>query len=114
MFWYYIPEIIVGSGFWIKVRNFERSFYNATCIDAVRFIVRDYFIQLDGFDLSMTGPEDWDFDRRLSEKGKLGIISSNLLHNEGSFNLVKYISKKRYYAKSFNNYIKKKHWRSHN
>ncbi|MDP3731551.1 MAG: glycosyltransferase [Candidatus Omnitrophota bacterium] len=26
----YIPEMIMGNGFWIKVRNFERSFYNAT------------------------------------------------------------------------------------
>jgi len=25
----YVPEAIVGKGFWIKVRNFERSFYNA-------------------------------------------------------------------------------------
>ena len=34
----YIPEKVVGNGFWINVRNFERSFYDATCIDAARFI----------------------------------------------------------------------------
>src|SRR3989339_36867 len=103
----YIPEVIIGSGFWIKVRNFERSFYNATCIDAVRFILREKFLEINGFDLSMTGPEDWDLDRRLEEKGKLDIIVSNLFHNEGSFNLRKYISKKGYYSKSFDSYIEK-------
>ena len=103
----YIPEIIVGSGYWIKVRNFERNFYNASCIDAVRFINKDLFVRLGGFDLSMTGPEDWDLDRRLSEKGKTGIISSCLFHNEGAFNLKKYIRKKSYYAGSFDNYLNK-------
>src|SRR3989338_6850974 len=34
----YIPERIIGEGFWIKVRDFERGFYTATCIDAVRFV----------------------------------------------------------------------------
>ncbi len=52
----YIPEIIVGSGFWVAVRNFERSFYNGTCIDGVRFVRRDLFLELGGFDLSLTGP----------------------------------------------------------
>ena len=36
----YIPEKIIGRGFWIKVRDFERGFYNATCIDCVRFFRR--------------------------------------------------------------------------
>jgi glycosyltransferase involved in cell wall biosynthesis len=32
--------------FLIKVRDFERSFYNATCIDAVRFVRRDKFLEI--------------------------------------------------------------------
>jgi len=63
----YIPEKIIGRDFWIKVRDFERSFYNATCIDAIRFIRRDKFLEIGGFDESLTGPEDWDFDRRIRE-----------------------------------------------
>ena len=103
----YIPEIIIGSGFWIKVRNFERSFYNETCIDAVRFIVREKFLEIGGFDLSLTGPEDWDLDRRLLAGGKLSIITTCLFHNEGEFSIKRYISKKGYYAGSFANYINK-------
>lgn len=103
----YIPEEIVGRGFWIKVRNFERSFYNATCIDAVRFVRKDKFLEIGGFDENLTGPEDWDFDRRIKEVGEVNIINSLIYHNEREFNLKKYINKKSYYAQSFNKYIKK-------
>lgn len=103
----YIPERITGKGFWIKVRDFERSFYNATVIDCVRFVHRDKFLEIGGFDETLTGPEDWDFDRRIRETGKTGIINSPVYHNEGEFNLKKYLDKKVYYAKSFDKYIQK-------
>ncbi len=51
--------------FLIRVRDFERSFYNATVIDCVRFVCRDKFLEIGGFDENLTGPEDWDFDRRI-------------------------------------------------
>ncbi|MFC1551039.1 glycosyltransferase [Candidatus Latescibacterota bacterium] len=103
----YIPEIIIGEGFWIAVRNFERSFYNATCIDGVRFINREAFLRIGGFDLSLTGPEDWDLNMRINQSGMSGIIDSSLYHNEGAFNLKKYLGKKVYYSHSFANYIEK-------
>lgn len=103
----YIPERIIGQGFWIKVRDFERSFYNATAIDCVRFIRRDRFREIAGFDESLTGVEDWDFDRRIREVGEVNIINSPIYHNEGDFNLKEYINKKSYYAQSLNKYIQK-------
>ncbi|MCX5704295.1 MAG: glycosyltransferase [Candidatus Omnitrophica bacterium] len=103
----YIPEKITGAGFWIRVRDFERSFYNATVIDCVRFIRRDKFLEIGGFDEELTGPEDWDFDRRIKKTGKTGIINSPIYHNEGKFNLKRYIKKKIYYSHSFDRYIKK-------
>ncbi|MBU0477557.1 glycosyltransferase [bacterium] len=103
----YIPERIIGKGFWIKVRDFERSFYNATVIDCVRFVRRDKFLEIDGFDKTLTGPEDWDFDRRIKEIGKVSIVDSPIYHNEGEFNLKRYINKKSYYAKTFDEYINK-------
>jgi len=103
----YIPEKVVGSGFWINVRNFERSFYNATYIDAARFIKKDVFLELGGFDLSLCGPEDWDLDRRLMDKGKLHLINAHIDHDEGAFSFSKYLGKKDYYAKSFDAYSKK-------
>jgi glycosyltransferase involved in cell wall biosynthesis len=103
----YIPEKIIGKGFWIMVRDFERSFYNGTCIDAVRFIRRDKFLEIGGFDENLTGPEDWDFDRRIREVGKVEIIKSPIYHNEGEFSLKKYLNKKAYYSRAFNKYINK-------
>ncbi len=103
----YIPEKIVGKGFWIKVRNFERSFYNETCIDAVRFVEKEKALKIGGFDENLTGPEDWDFDRRMKKSGRIGIIKAALYHDEGKFNFRQYLAKKEYYAKSFKNYIDK-------
>jgi len=128
----YIPEIVLGNSFWSKVRRFERSFYDGTVIDCVRVVRKDIFEKAGGFDLSMTGPEDWDFDKKVREQGKVTVLTrydfekinkklnnlsieqlSNLtaqpviFHNEAEFNLKKYLAKKLYYAKSFKNYIQK-------
>lgn len=103
----YIPEKIVGKGFWIKVRNFEREFYNATCIDAVRFIRKKIFLDTGGFDLPLIAAEDWDLNRRLENFGSTRIIKSPLFHNEGKFNLNKYLKKKSFYSVDISKYINK-------
>jgi len=103
----YIPERIVGQGFWIKIRDFERSFYDATVVDCVRFIQRDEFLRIDGFDENLTGPEDWDLDRRIREVGEVGIIKSPLYHSEEEFSLKRYLQKKNYYIKNFSKYTSK-------
>lgn len=108
----YIPERIIGQGFWIMARDFERSFYNATCIDAVRFVRKEAAVSINGFDESLNGPEDWDFDRRIKDIGQVGIIKSPLYHNEDPFKFGRYFSKKIYYSKNFEQYIQK--WGSPN
>ncbi len=101
----YVPERIVGEGFWIRVRDFERSFYTGTVIDAVRFIQKDLFEQVGGFDESLVGPEDWDFDRKIRKIGRTGIINMPLYHNEGQFNFERYLKKKGYYTYGIQKYI---------
>ena len=103
----YIPEIIIGTGFWIKVRRFERSFYDGTVIDAVRFVPKEAFQKVAGFDLRFTGPEDWDFDKKIRQLGKTIVADAHLLHDEGNFNLQHYLNKKRYYSKGFDIYSEK-------
>ena len=70
----YIPEVILGNSYWSRVRRFERSFYDGTAIDCVRFVRKDVFEQTGGFDLGMTGPEDWDFDKKVRRHGRAEII----------------------------------------
>lgn len=103
----YIPENIVGESFFSRVRHFERSFYNATVIDCVRAVRKETFNKVQGFDEAMTGPEDWDFDRKIRDTGPVDIISSPLNHNEGEVKLIPYLKKKTYYSGSMDTYIKK-------
>jgi glycosyltransferase involved in cell wall biosynthesis len=133
----YIPEVVLGNSFWSQVRRFERSFYDGTIIDCVRIIRKDIFEKVGGFDLSMTGPEDWDLDKKVRQMGKVALLarydfadihrkvnnlnySKNLVnqlirstdkplifHNEAKFSLKKYLQKKAYYAQSFANYVEK-------
>lgn len=106
----YIPEIIIGSGFWTKARSFERSFYNATVIDCVRTIKKNAFQKSGGFDTSLTGPEDWDLNKKIKKLGQVDVLNKKkavIYHNETDFNLKNYLKKKAYYSKSFKKYIKK-------
>lgn len=70
----YVPEIVLGDSFWSKARRFERSFYDGTVIDCVRVIRKDAFQKTGGFDLEMTGPEDWDFDKKIRNLGKVALV----------------------------------------
>ncbi len=72
----YIPEIIIGRRLWSKIRRFERSFYDATVIDAVRFIKKDVFIKAKGFDESFSPFADWDFNRKISVLGEPELLGA--------------------------------------
>lgn len=103
----YIPELIAGNSIWSSIRTFERSFYNGTVIDAVRFIKKRLFYEVHGFDKTLTGPEDWDLDKKVRARGKTGIITAPLYHHEDGISLGSYIRKKMYYAEDFERYIEK-------
>lgn len=70
----YIPEIILGNSYWSRVRRFERSFYDGTVIDCVRVVRREIIEKVGGFDTTMTGPEDWDFDKKIRKIGKVEVL----------------------------------------
>lgn len=128
----HIPEVVLGKGYWSKVRRFERSFYNGTVIDGARFFLKETFKSAGGFDETMSGPEDWDIDKKMKQRGKIGLLKANedtakwkmlefiklkgvnprqygvsIYHNEADFDLKKYLNKKGYYATSFDAYIQK-------
>lgn len=103
----YIPEIILGNSFFNKIRNFERSFYNGTVIDAPRFIKKSVFDETGGFDEQLYAGEDWDLTRRIEKTGLIKIIKDPIYHNEADINLKKYLEKKIYYAGNIDKYISK-------
>ncbi len=108
----HISEIVMGSGFWSRVRRFERSFYDGTVIDGARFFRKDIFVKVGGFDETMSGPEDWDIDKKIKAIGKIGLVPragkrAVIYHNEAEFDLKRYLNKKGYYARSFEAYISK-------
>ena len=90
----YIPETITTKGWFAKLRNWERQFYDGTSIDCVRFVrAKD----CPPFDETMSGPEDSDWDRRVG--GRRGVTRSRLYHQD-NVGIVQYFKKKAYYAKS--------------
>lgn len=64
-------------------------------------------MEICGFDETLTGPEDWDFDRRIRQVGKVDIIKSVIYHDEVNFSLKRYLDKKIYYMQWFDKYIQK-------
>lgn len=105
----YIPEIIAGNSFWAKMRTFERSFYNATVIDAIRFVRKKTAEEIGGFDETLFAGEDWDFDIRLRAIGKTASIKASLFHHEEDTNIFSYLKKKSYYSDNLKLYRAK--WR---
>ena len=131
----HIPECILGKNYFSRVRRFERSFYDGTVIDGARFFKKSVFAEVGGFDETMSGPEDWDIDKKVKKIGPIGLLPLSpdypkdipwklssliishgvnpngkwncIFHNEAEFNLLEYLSKKKYYSTSIDNYTKK-------
>ncbi len=104
----YVRETRSGTGLRARARDFERSFYDGTCIDCVRWVRKSVFERVGGFDTSLCGVEDWDFDRRVSAAGfRTAVTREALIHNEAALSLRKVLRKKAYYAETFDLYKEK-------
>ena len=110
---FWIPEVRTGTGFRVKARNFERSFYDGTCIDALRLFHRSVLEKTGGYDENLiAGPEDWELDIRVLATGaKCAVLKNHLIHNEKQLTLKRMLEKKAYYSKSMAAYQAK--WRGH-
>jgi len=110
---YWIPEVRTGNGFRVKARNFERSFYDGTCIDALRLFHKSVLEATGGYDENLiAGPEDWELDIRILATGaKCEVLKHNLIHNEKQLSFKRMLEKKAYYSKSMATYRAK--WPDH-
>lgn len=107
-----IPERSTGSSFWARCKALERSFYvGVDWMEAARFLERDVFLEMGGYDEGNTGSEDYDLPQRVKEKyghKSIGRVSSFITQDEFDLSLLKSCKKKFYYAKSFPKYAANK------
>ena len=110
---YWIPEVRTGSGIRTKARNFERSFYDGTAIDALRLYHKSVLEKTGGYDENLiAGPEDWELDIRVLATGaRCEVLSHHLIHNERELSFGRLMAKKAYYSKSMAAYQAK--WAGH-
>ncbi len=103
-----IPERTVGNNYVAKIRNFEREMYMGdVSIEVARFFDKKVFQEFGGYDLELTGPEDYDLPYRISQKYKIGRSHEYILHHEENATLKKLLSRKYYYGRHGAVYAKK-------
>jgi glycosyltransferase involved in cell wall biosynthesis len=103
-----VPETTVGEGFWARVSEYERNFYEESAsIEAPRFFPAVVFEGVGGFDEAMTGAEDWDLGLRTETAGPRFRISARILHDEGRVRYLAICRKKAYYAPGVALFIRK-------
>ncbi len=104
-----VPERTVGSGFWVQVRAFERSFYDGSdAIEAARFFRWDVFERTGGFDEQLTGPEDRDLTESARQVAPVARIVAVIEHDEGAITYFDACRKKAYYAEGVRRYVAKR------
>lgn len=102
----YVPERIVTEGWFGRLRDWERQFYNGTLVDVVRFIrAKD----CPRFDEALHGVEDSDWERQiLKAKPTATFATSDFpFYHHDQVGVKRYLQKKAYYAQSLNQYKSK-------
>ncbi|MBV8193908.1 MAG: glycosyltransferase [Candidatus Dormibacteraeota bacterium] len=94
-----VPERSVGSGYWARVRAFERAFYvDVDGIEAPRFFSARLLASTGGYDETLDAGEDWDLGRRASRAGRVERITALIEHDEGQLTYLQACGKKGAYA----------------
>lgn len=104
-----IPERSVGNSFWVRVRDFERTFYAGTRIESARFFRKDLAKKVGGFDEDIIFFEESTLPQKIEKLGYdvKARINAEILHYEEDFSIWKWLKKKIYYGKSAVNYKEK-------
>lgn len=104
-----VPEKSIGKSFWVKVRDFERSFYSGTEIESARFFRKDLAEKVNGFDEDIIFFEESTLSQKIEKIGYSVKPRTNveILHHEDDFSLWKWLKKKFYYGKTAFKYKEK-------
>jgi glycosyltransferase involved in cell wall biosynthesis len=94
--------------FWAKVRKFERDMYDNDNLNvAVRFILKDAFVSVGGFDTRLTIGEDYDLHNRIIKRYKIGRITAKETHLGEYKTIMEVIRKHYYYGKTAGAFLRK-------
>lgn len=104
-----LPEDAFGEGYWASCRTLEKRLYQGDSrVEAARAFRRAAFVEVGGYDPSMTGGEDWDLpDRVLAAGWRIGATVAHVHHDEGRLSLIETFHKKRYYGRCLPAYLAK-------
>ena len=98
------PDVRIS---WIaKIRKFEVDMYKYDIThSSARFVKRDVYQKIGGFNEKITAGEDYDFQNKLNRAGyKTGFIDAEALHLGEPTNIWKHMKKYYDYGKDFTNY----------
>jgi glycosyltransferase involved in cell wall biosynthesis len=104
-----VSERSMGDSFWVRVRDFERSFYAGTEIESARFFRRSLVEKSGGFDEGLVFFEESTLPQKVEGLGYdvKARINAEILHHEDDFSLLRWLKKKYGYGKSGWNYRQK-------
>jgi glycosyltransferase involved in cell wall biosynthesis len=104
-----IPEQSFGDGFWARCKALERSCYvGDDSIEAARFLRREVFEAVGGYDEDLAGTEDWDLHERVRQtNARVGRADALIWHDEGRLRLGPLAAKKFHYGRTFGRYLAK-------
>lgn len=108
--WVCIPERSVWDWFFVKVRDFERSFYKGTAVESARFFRKYDVGRVWGFEEDLIFFEESLLPQKIESFLELDCkarISEYIEHNESDIKLFSWLKKKYYYGKSLQEYTKK-------
>ena len=94
----YIPEVIIATSFFGRIRAFEREFLTGTAVDVPKAVLKRC---CPFFSEELHGPEDADFGNKI--RG-LRTVSKNVVYHHDDIPFIEYCKKKAYYSKSMKRY----------
>lgn len=106
----YTSVVTKNDSFFGKCKALERLCYvGDDAHESARFVKRDVFLVLNGYDENLVAGEDYDFQRRLNKggykTGRVDVIAEYHLGEEESIGHI--VRRSYYYGKTFYNYFKK-------
>lgn len=110
IWWICIPEKTVWEGFFVQVRDFERSFYGGTSVESARFFLRADVNLVGWFEEDLIFFEESLLPQKIESKLKKSCkfrINGYIKHHEDDIKLWRWLSKKIYYWKSLDEYKQK-------